>query len=368
MDALLAIIMVVTIGGIPFTTLAASRFETFEAWPPIHVSGNASSVPRGLTPAQVKKIYNLPAEGGRGTIAIIVAYDDPKIINDLAAFSRQFGLPACPTNNNCFRKHKMTAQLGSSQGWALETTMDVEWAHAIAPGAKILLVEARSGRGRDLLRAVDYARSQPGITAVSMSWGGPEFPDETNLESHFVALGVTFFASAGDSGTGVNWPSASANVVAVGGTTLKLASNGAFISETAWPGSGGGVSRYIPSPQYQADYKISQTHGKRAVPDVSYNADSDSGYAVYDSFGYHNQRGWFTVGGTSAGAPQWAAIKALGQSAENPHFYKDKAGNSHDLFFRDIISGHNGACVFYCTARKRYDYVTGLGSPLTIRF
>jgi hypothetical protein len=100
----------------------------------------------------------------------------------------------------------------------------------------------------------------------------------------------------------------------------------------------------------------------RAIPDVAYDADPASGFSIYKS------GKWYVVGGTSAGAPQWAAIQSLGLSASNSNFYPDKAGSSSNRFFRDIISGTNGDCKYFCDARKRYDYVTGLGSPLTVKF
>jgi subtilase family serine protease len=108
----------------------------------------------------------------------------------------------------------------------------------------------------------------------------------------------------------------------------------------------------------------------RAIPDVSYAADPASGFSIYMTTGTGKRaRGvWDTVGGTSAGAPQWAAIQALGGTATLARFYADKASAKSLKYFRDITSGTNGDCMYYCSARKRYDYVTGLGSPLTARF
>jgi subtilase family serine protease len=100
----------------------------------------------------------------------------------------------------------------------------------------------------------------------------------------------------------------------------------------------------------------------RAIPDVAYDADPASGFPIVRA------GVWHTVGGTSAGAPQWAAIAALGTGAKNSNFYSDKASSSHSSYFKDITSGANGTCSYYCDARSHYDYVTGLGSPLTVRF
>jgi subtilase family serine protease len=159
-------------------------------------------------------------------------------------------------------------------------------------------------------------------------------------------------------------------VIGVGGTSLELASSGALIAESAWSGSGGGVSAYEKEPAYQSAYNISKAGGMRAIPDVAYNADPKSGYSIYVTTGTGKKTtgAWYTVGGTSAGAPQWAAIQALGGSAALSKFYADKASTSTLKYFRDITSGSNGTCKYYCDARKRYDYITGLGSPQTVKF
>jgi subtilase family serine protease len=201
-----------------------------------------------------------------------------------------------------------------------------------------------------------------------MSWGGAEFPEETGLDSHFKNdRNITFFASSGDNGAGTSWPAVSPYVVAVGGTSLNFSKSGSLISETAWEGSGGGISAYEKEPDFQVNYSIPKANGKRAIPDVSFNADPASGFSIYRTAG-KSKNNWYVVGGTSAGAPQVAAIKALGLSASNENFYKDKSLPEYAKFFRDIKSGSNGDCGFYCEARSRYDYVTGLGSPVAINF
>lgn len=347
--------------------MAASRLSSFRATPPIHVRGGAAKTPTGLTPAQMRAAYNLPTSGGHGTVAVVIAFDHPAAEKDLNVFSRQFGLPPCTVKNGCFERHKMSAAIKTNASWSLEAALDTQWAHAIAPDAKILLVEAPSGKGADLLSAVDYARRRQDVVAVSMSWGGAEFAGEADLDGHFTSdRGVTFFASSGDDGTGVSWPAASMNVVGVGGTTLTFTKSGSFYRETAWSGSGGGVSAYEPQPAYQVAYNIKKAKGMRAVPDVSFNADPQSGNAVYSSA--KGKGGWYVLGGTSAGAPQWAAIKALGLTAGNDNFYADKASAGSTRYFRDILSGTNGDCGYFCTARRHYDYVTGLGSPLGTTF
>lgn len=350
------------------TAYAAYHFSGFLGKPPIHIFRSAQKSPAGVTPAEIKRIYNLPTKGGKGTIAIIDAYDAPNIESDLGVFSNTYGLAACTIKNGCLEKHKMASSTATNGGWALEESLDVEWAHAIAPQAKILLVEAKTASGANLLSAIDYAAARKDVVAVSMSWGGAEFSEELSLDSHLTSKsGAVFFAASGDDGAGVEWPAASPNVVGVGGTSLELFANGGYISESAWSGSGGGVSAYEPEPAYQKTYNIPKANGHRAVPDVAYNADPASGFVVYRTTG-SLKNGWYTVGGTSAGAPQWAAIQALGSSVSLAKLYADKASAGTLKFFRDITSGANGTCKYYCNARARYDYVTGLGVPQTAAF
>ena len=161
----------------------------------------------------------------------------------------------------------MVPSTGTNSGWALETALDVEWAHAIAPQAKILLVEAKTQSGANLLeRRRLCGRTKMTSSPISMSWGGPEFSEETSLDQTFVSkAGAVFFASSGDRGTGASWPAASPNVVGVGGTSLELFKNGSLIAESAWPGSGGGVSAYEPEPDYQRAYAFRKRAAARGA-------------------------------------------------------------------------------------------------------
>ncbi len=342
---------------------ASYHFSDFQGRSPIHIYASDTKSPQGITPSQIKNIYNLPSSGGKGTIVIVGAYDDTTIENDLAIFDKQFNLPDCTTKSGCFTKHKMSSSVKADSGWAMETSLDIEWAHAIAPKAKILLVEATTPSGANLLSAVDYAAKQMGVSAISMSWGGGEFPEETTMDSHFVSKsGAPFFASSGDDGTGASWPASSPNVIGVGGTSLSLNLNGTLKKQTAWSGSGGGISAYEKEPSFQSGYNIPKAGGMRAIPDVAYDADPSSGFPVV-----RNGK-WYTVGGTSAGAPQWAAVAALGSGANNANFYSDKASANNPSYFTDISSGTNGSCGYFCAARKNYDYVTGLGTPKAVIF
>lgn len=342
---------------------ASYHFSNFKGVPPIHVAAGSTKSPTGLSPDEIKTIYHLPKSGGRGTIAIVGAYDDKTLESDLAIFDKQFNLPACTIANGCLTKHAMSSTVKSNSGWSMETSLDIEWSHAIAPNAKILLVEATTQSGANLLSALDYAAARTDTSAISMSWGGEEFPEEVSMDSHFVSRsGAPFFASSGDNGTGASWPASSPKVIGVGGTSLTLNVNGTLAKQTAWNGSGGGVSAYEKEPSFQSAYSIPRSNGMRAIPDVSYDADPNSGFSIVE------KGKWHLVGGTSAGAPQWAAIAALGSGTNNPNFYSDKAGSSNTSYFSDITSGSNGSCSYYCDARAHYDYVTGLGSPLTVHF
>ena len=184
------------------------------------------AITSGYTPTQIKTAYNLPSTGGNGTtIAIIDAYDAPTILADFTVFCNQFNLPA-PDNSN-FEIHKMAETITADSGWAQEASLDVQWAHAIAPEAKILLVEAVSNSQTSLLDAIEYAKSRPDVVAISMSWGGNEPLNPTYLDSKLTSsYGAVFFASSGDDGSGICWPASSVNVVGVGGTTLNLNADG----------------------------------------------------------------------------------------------------------------------------------------------
>jgi subtilase family serine protease len=318
----------------------------------------ASTSPTGLSPATIKSVYTFPTSttaGAGKTIAIVDAYDDPTAEGDLAVFSSQYGLPACTTANGCFKKVDQrggTAYPRKDAGWALEISLDIQWAHAIAPGAHILLVESDSNSFTNLLAAEDYAKTH--AQYVSNSWGGSEFSSESSYDSHFSQSGVSFFVSSGDAGLPAEYPSASPNVVSVGGTTLHFSGN-TFTGETGWSGSGGGCSVYETATGAQSGFpQYGQVNcaGKRATPDVSLDADPASGVSVYDTTRYQGQQGWFKVGGTSASSPMWAGRSAVAGAVVNSSYVY---GNG--ITYRDITSGNNGA-----SALTGYDLVTGRGS------
>jgi len=312
------------------------------------------------TPAQISKGYgfNLTGLNGVGeTIAIIDAYNTPSISSDLHTFDQTFGL-SDPTLK-AVNQYGQTPSGSRNSGWAIETALDVEWAHALAPAATILLVEATSANLGPLLQGVDYARNQPGVVVVSMSWGTNEFSSETSYDYHFTTpsghAGITFVAASGDSGAGTIWPAVSPNVLAVGGTSLMLDSNGNYLSESAWNGSGGGYSTYESEPSWQ--YGV-QASGYRTIPDVAFDADPNTGVYVY-------HKGWYAVGGTSFGAPAWSAIIALADQARTNvglaslNHLQTYIYSLPSRDFHDITTGSNGF-----PATPGYDLATGLGSPV----
>lgn len=380
--------------GAPIQTVAPGNPLQIKEHHPAHVKkfvGPSVTLTGGESPANVLTAYGFnklscthtttadwtdPALCGHGqTIAIVDAYDDPNVVSDLQTFDTQFGLPACTDANGCFVKNTQGTPVTDS-GWAMEISLDVQWAHSIAPGAKIVLVESSDNSLGNLLTGVDTAVGT-GAKQVSNSWGGSEFSTETNYDYHFNSQTSSFYAASGDSGHGVIWPAASPYVISVGGTTLTTDSSGNWIGESAWSGSGGGTSAYEPKPSYQNNFN---SNTKRTVPDVAYDGDPNTGFYVYDSVPVNGNSGWWIVGGTSAGAPQWAAISAIANSQNanivsasfgaNSALYNAASGaqsspqtNPYLANYRDITTGNDGSCGSICNAIVGYDEVTGLGSP-----
>jgi subtilase family serine protease len=336
------------------------------------VGGTLGPSPGSLTPAQTRHIYSIdsiPNLGTNQTIAIVDAYDDPNIFSDADTFDKQFMTTlngttsyytAYGASSTWLTKATPGGRPRGDYGWGQEISLDVEWAHAIAPKAHILLVEARSASFSALLSADDYAVAH-GATVISNSWGAGEFSGETSYDSHFQASGVTFVFSAGDSGN-QSYPAESPYVVSVGGTTLHHDASYNWSSETGWSAGGGGVSAYESKPPYQSGL----SYAMRANPDVAYDADPNTGFAVYDSYGGF---GWGQYGGTSAGAPQWSALIAIanqgrskpldGFSQTLPDLYNMSSGTDGTEALYDVQTGANGVG----TAGPGFDLVTGKGTP-----
>ena len=322
------------------------------------------------------------ATGGSGVIAIVDAYDYPTAENDFAVFSTQFGLPCtsggAPSTTNCSdqftRVHVADTQPGPNCGWAQEAALDIEWAHSMSPNARIVLVEATTSSFADLLNAVSFASGMVtqnnGKGEVSMSWGGSEFVLESAWDSYFTTPNVVYVAASGDSGGKTIWPGVSPNVVCAGGTSINRNSSGQFTGETAWSGSGGGPSKYELRPAYQNP--IGGTVGIfRGAPDLSADANPNTGVWVYDSTPCNGLSGWMIFGGTSVSTPTWAGIINLAgsfhssSSAELQPVYAictNGASSCSSSNFRDITSGSAG----HFHAQTGWDFATGIGSDLGV--
>ncbi|AIE84354.1 putative family S53 non-peptidase [Fimbriimonas ginsengisoli Gsoil 348] len=343
----------------PFPELAAA-----------HGPAAGQTIP-GYHPADIRAAYNVPPNLGTQAIAIVDAFDLPTSLNDFNFFSAQFGLPTEPSGvatastNRVFQVvYASGTKPATNADWGGEIALDIEWAHAMAPNAKIYLIEADSDSLLDLLAAVRVAATQlSNVRQISMSFGANEFTNESASDSTFLGTNKVFFASSGDASNLVSYPAASPNVVGVGGTRLAL-SNGSVVSETAWSSAGGGPSSREPRPTYQNS--VSGVVGSaRGTPDIAAIADPETGVAVYDSTPIPGTGvGWFVVGGTSLACPVCAGITnargyfTASSFSELTRLY-GLAGTS---FFRDITSGTSGQF----SARVGYDFVTGLGSLLGI--
>jgi subtilase family serine protease len=368
-----------------------------------------------FSPDQIRTAYsinNSTATGSGQTIAIVDAYNDPTIFNDVDVFDHRF-----PTNTgtNLFQRYgaassfltvyNQAGQMVNPAGytgipvdktghWEVETALDVEWAHAIAPGARIALVETNSD-DTDLLQTlhsqladgIQTAKQLPGVSVVSMSFGVPEFNfpiiSETNYEGIFTTpaghTGVTFLAAAGDHSYG-QYPAFSPNVIAVGGTTLPADAIGNPVEsqEVAWStgsdpwdltlGTGGGTSAVEGEPSYQQGF---QSTGRRTAPDVSFDADPNTGVFMYDSFGGSaGASGWTTGDGTSLATPCWAGLMAMANqqrvAAGLPTLNSSSPTEAQTLLyglagvaFHDITSGLITANGHTYNAGPGYNEVTG---------
>ena len=336
----------------------SSYFETPASLGCVYRLTSVSSAQIGCNPTDPTL---LNPSGGARAIAIVDAYDYPTAFSDLQIFSAQFGLPA-PTTANFQVVYATGTPPKSDSGWGLEAALDIEWAHAMAPHAKIYLVEAASNSYADLLSAVNVASNyvaQAGGGEVSMSWGGSEFSFERFYDGYFTKTGVVYFAAAGDS-AGTIWPSTSPNVVSAGGTTNSRDASGNLQAQLAWSSTGGGPSRYESRPSYQS--AISQVVGnKRGTPDVAADADPNTGVWVYN---VPDCNGWCIVGGTSVAAPVWSGIvNAAGRFSSSSQVelstIYSNLGKAAD--FTDITQGSCGPHQGYVTGTG-WDFCTGAGS------
>ena len=302
---------------------------------------------------------NVPT-GGWGAIAIVDAGDYPTAEADLAAFSSYYGIPAADFTVTWTGKKKPPVY----SEWLGEEALDIEWAHAMAPNAKLYLVESPLCKGAcatdPTWAAVTLAAklvSEAGGGVISMSWGDPEVEKETSWDKYFRSTSAVFFAAAGDSGLGVSiYPGASPNVVSVGGTYFERDGNGNFVDEVYYTGGGGGdISPYEARPAYQNGVE-SVVGSQRGYPDVT----SDFCCAPI-----YLQGGWYSIGGTSWASPTFAGIvnaagsKAKGSVAELTIMYNVLANPTEYVAdFYDITQGSSE-----CTVG--FDKCSGIGSART---
>lgn len=365
------------------------------------------------SPQEMQNAYGLTdilSKGFNGTgqsIVIIDSFGSPSIKADLHTFDVGYGLPDPPSFKEYapLGKKPFDPQNGTMVGWAVETTLDVEWAHSMAPGANIVLMTSPVAETQGVQGMLEFLFLEQHAAAhrlgkiISQSWATTEntllgaggrqvLLSFNNFYEQIGRSGFTVFTSSGDSGVAnpnvhgkiypfptVNFPASSPYVTAVGGTSLMADTQGNYQSEHGWQGSGGGVSQAFREPAYQkanlnsSNQKI--LNGFRGVPDISYNADPNTPILIYLSFLGQQNAGYYGIGGTSEGSPQWAGILADGdQLAGHPLGFINDAlyaiGNSKQASktYHDVTVGNNssgGLPGYNCS--PGWDPVTGWGSP-----
>jgi hypothetical protein len=413
----------------PAATSAASTTYTVN-------DGASSGGPAGgLTPEQLASAYSYePSSGGAGqTVAIVDAFDDPAIEEDLAEFDSHYGLAACTTADGCFAKVGQTGSPESlpptdTTGWSVEITLDVETVHSVCPNCKILLVEADSSTYEDLAAAVNTAASM-GATEVSNSYAGPEAGLGAAEQAAYSHAGVVIAAASGDDGYD-DWDVANArkapaempdtpaslpSVVAVGGTSLQLNSDGTRAAETVWNGNGpgdavglsrrraigatgGGCSTLFSAPLWQQSapgFAAAGCGTKRLAADVAAVADPDTGFDIFDTYncgpeckayGIGSGSGWVTLGGTSLSTPLISSLYALaggaGGVSDSALTLYGHLSDASALF--DVTEGGSGFCdgeaqaecappprfghvdcegTSACNATAGFDGPSGVGAP-----
>src|SRR5262245_41979747 len=365
-------------------------------------------------PAAIRAAYGVQPlldagfDGKGETIVIIEAFGSPTLEADLALFDLTFGLPAPPSVTQIHMPGSQPFDFNDSNqlGWAFETSLDVQWAHAIAPGARIVVVAAVDNDDANILAAQNFAIDNHLGHIISESFGESEVDMSSqtlkaNEKSYQRARNgkISVLASAGDDGAtnpgqdgnektfrNVSYPASAPNVTGVGGTHLLFGAaghadpNGGYINEVVWNegaigggATGGGVSVLFREPGYQHDAlkdgARATLNGFRGVPDVGYNAAVNGGVIV--ATGFLGGPAFFLVGGTSAGAPQWAGIVAIANQIGgrplgflNPRLYHlGKAGllgaETHDI----TVGNNSFAGVEGFSAAPGWDPTTGWGSP-----
>ncbi len=350
------------------------------------------------TPAQMRSAHGVGAisfggvagTGAGQTIAIIDVDNDPGIISDTAQFNtfyglQQFNVAGGPTlqvlgpdgSTNLPTDDPSDPKANGSD---VEESLDVQWAHVIAPQANIVVYEAANSSiyfdpnsESGLNQAIKTARANAAVSVVSISYGGGEFSQETGLDAGLFTTpsghqGITFLADTDDNGAPGEYPAYSPDVVAVGGTTLNINAGGSYNSETGWSGSGGGISKYESAPSYQQnlDGVNGSSTTERDIPDVSMEADPNTGIYVYDSL--LGGSDWWDGAGTSLATPMWGALVSTADQGRTLAGLPTLVGRSQTLErlytlpssdYHDITTGNNGYA-----AGPGYDLVTGIGSPI----
>ena len=338
------------------------------------------TTPSGYDPTELQSAYNLggaPSSGTGETVAIVDAYNDPDALSNLSTYRAEWGLPAVcggTTTTGC-AKVTVENQSGgtrlpsSNVGWSEEISVDLDMVSAICPDCNILLVEASSPTFSNL-GAAELTAAAAHPVSIGNSYGGAESSSETSYDSYYGSgseKGIAITAATGDDGYGVEYPAASPDVIAVGGTTLSPVSSppegGRAWAETAWANAGSGCSGYEAQPLWQT-HVVPSACTNRAVADVAAVANPSTGVAVYDSYGLN---GWTVFGGTSVATQVISAIYARGTSpvsAGAGQLYA-AASSSYATDFYDVTSGSNGSCSVpdLCTAGTGWDGPTGLGTP-----
>jgi len=318
-----------------------------------------NATPSGYGAGDLRSAYAMGTATGSGTytIAVVDAFGYPNAESDLNVYRQQYGLAPCTTANGCFKKVNQnggTSYPRADVGWGQETAIDLQMASAMCPNCHLLLVESTNDFLNNLSTAANYAAKH--ANAVSNSWGGSE-SGTTSFEPNFNHPGVAITVSSGDSGYGVQFPASSPHVTAVGGTSLRRASNTRGWSETVWNGAGSGCSTVYAKPSWQHDALCSF----RTVADVSAEADPNTGIAMYGPV-TSRRSGWMVFGGTSVAAPLVAGI--YGAHGGTANYGADPY--SHVSSLNDVTSGSNGSCggTYLCTGASGYDGPTGLGTPI----
>ena len=372
---------------VPSFALAASTNSTDApvTMYPDHTAPSAATsspvcTPGGICPAQLLKAYDVAAlqaggiNGTGQTVVIVDACGSPTIASDLHTFDSQFGL-----SNPILNVVDVQGTPCSNVDWGVETSLDVEWSHVMAPGATIDLLISAKPSSADLYGAWSYALTNNLGNQISNSWGGTSKcgSTATGLLKTATADGVTILASSGDFGAwgqgmtlGAQSPADCKGVLTIGGTTLHIMTDGTYISEAAWSGAGGG---YVPNksePNYQKVAAISDSFGLLAKSDVSAVANPSTGVWFYDS---GIAGGWAVVGGTSVACPLWAGFMAdvnqmrttngfVSAGMIQPFLYKVVYGASggsslYATDFHDVTTGSDG-----WPAGPGWDAPTGLGT------